>query len=182
MRKAKFEVAFSTLITKESEDIATTDREKIGPTGMDRISFLLSANPGESLKPLVKIVSGGELSRIVLALKAVLSKSKSLETLIFDEVDAGIGGATSEKVGQKLNQLSQKHQVICITHLAQIAKYAADQFRISKDVIDGRTFTTIVPLTNGNDRVEEIARMIGGTDITDATLIHAKELLEQASA
>ncbi len=182
MGKAKFEVAFSTQITNDLEDIATADFEKIGPDGMDRVSFLLSPNPGEALKPLVKIASGGELSRIVLALKAVLSKTKSLETLIFDEVDAGIGGAISEKVGLKLKQLSQKHQVICITHLAQIAKYAENQFRISKKVIDGRTFTTIVPLAQENARIEEIARMIGGANITSATLTHAKELLEQASS
>ncbi|WP_457551329.1 DNA repair protein RecN [Desulfobacula sp.] len=179
MGKAKFEVAFSRQITKDPTDITTSDLEKISLDGMDRIRFLLSPNPGEALKPLVKIASGGELSRIVLALKAVLSKTKSLETLIFDEVDAGIGGATSEKVGLKLKQLSQKHQVICITHLAQIAKYAENQFRISKNVINGRTFTTIVPLAEPEARIEEIARMIGGAKITNATLTHAKELLEQ---
>jgi DNA repair protein RecN (Recombination protein N) len=182
MGKAKFEVTFFAQTTKTLEDIETPDREKIGPDGMDKVSFLLSPNPGETLKPLVKIASGGELSRIVLALKAVLSKTQSLETLIFDEVDAGIGGATSEKVGLKLKHLAQKHQVICITHLAQIAKYAGNQFRISKEVIDGRTFTTIVPLARANERIEEIARMIGGTNITDATLAHARELLEQASS
>ena len=101
--------------------------------------------------------------------------------LIFDEVDSGIGGATSEKVGLKLKQLSQKHQVICITHLAQIAKYAVNQFRISKDVMNDRTFTTIVPLDTPDQRVEEIARMIGGKDITQATLTHARELLEQSA-
>ena len=180
MGKAQFKIAFELQISKGSDDIATSDHKKIGHDGMDRVNFLLSPNPGETLKPLVKIASGGELSRIVLALKAVLSKSNSLETLIFDEVDAGIGGATSEKVGYKLKQLSQKHQVICITHLAQIAKYAANQFRISKEVINERTFTTIVPLDKPELRVEEIARMIGGKDITKATLSHAKELLEQA--
>jgi DNA repair protein RecN (Recombination protein N) len=181
MGKAKFEVAFSCQITEDPEDIAMTAGEKIGPDGMDKVNFLLSPNPGEALKPLVKIASGGELSRIVLALKAVLSTSKSLETLIFDEVDAGIGGATSEKVGLKLKQLSQKHQVICITHLAQIAKYAQNQFRISKDVINGRTFTTIVPLAGKDARIEEIARMIGGTNISTATLTHARELLQQGT-
>lgn len=179
MVNVKFEVDFSSGMANDIEDIATKDRKKIGPDGMDKIRFLFSPNPGEGLKPLVKIASGGELSRIVLALKAVLSKSKSLETLIFDEVDAGIGGATSEKVGLKLKQLSQKHQVICITHLAQIAKYAASQFRISKNVMNGRTFTTIVPLAEETERIEEIARMIGGSSITDATLTHARELLEQ---
>lgn len=182
MGNAKFEVSFSHQIATNPDDISTPDQKKIGPDGMDTVRFLLSPNPGEALKPLVKIASGGELSRIVLALKAVLSKTRSLETLIFDEVDAGIGGATSEKVGLKLNQLSQKHQVICITHLAQIAKYAENQFRISKDVVDGRTFTTIVPLAQQSARIEEIARMIGGTTITGATLTHARELLEQASS
>ena len=180
MDKAQFEVAFDTQTTTDVKDIETSDHKTIGPDGMDRVNFLLSPNPGEALKPLVKIASGGELSRIVLALKVVLSKSNSLETLIFDEVDAGIGGATSEKVGNKLKLLSQKHQVICITHLAQIAKYAANQFRISKEIIKNRTFTTIVPLDSHEKRVEELARMIGGKDITNATLNHAKELLEQA--
>ena len=182
MGKAKFEVSFSSQGVKDEDDIATADKEKIGPDGMDKVVFLLSPNPGEPLKPLAKIASGGELSRIVLALKAVLSRTKSLETLIFDEVDAGIGGATSEKVGLKLKQLSGSHQVICITHLAQIAKYAAHQFRIYKEVVGGRTFTVIVPLERQSDRIEEIARMIGGSTITPATLSHAKELLEQASA
>ncbi|MCP3874834.1 MAG: DNA repair protein RecN [Desulfobacteraceae bacterium] len=182
MGKAKFEVSFSSQMTKDSEDISTTGGEKIGPNGKDKVSFLLSPNPGEALKPLVKIVSGGELSRIVLALKAVLSNTQSLETLIFDEVDAGIGGATSEKVGLKLKQLSQKNQVICITHLAQIAKYATHQFRISKEVIDERTCTGIVPLAGEDQRIEELARMIGGTNISETTLTHARELLEQASS
>lgn len=182
MGKAKFEVSFFSQAAKDEEDISTPAGEKIGPDGMDKITFLLSPNPGEPLKPLAKIASGGELSRIVLALKAVLSRTKSLETLIFDEVDAGIGGATSEKVGLKLKHLSANHQVICITHLAQIAKYAAHQFRIYKEVIDGRTFTAIVPLEKQTERIEEIARMIGGAAITPATLSHAKELLEQASA
>ncbi len=180
MGKAVFDVAFLDNTTRQSGDITTPQGEKIGPDGMDVIQFLLSPNPGEPLKPLVKIASGGELSRIVLALKAVLSKTRSLETLIFDEVDAGIGGATSERVGLKLKQLSQKHQVICITHLAQIAKYAASQFRIEKQVVGGRTRTCIVPLTEPGARVEEIARMIGGEKITGTTLSHAKELLEQS--
>lgn len=182
MSNAKFDVSFSVQEAKTGEDILTADQYKIGPDGQDRVSFLLSPNPGETLKPLVKIASGGELSRIVLALKAVLSKNQSLETLIFDEVDAGIGGATSEKVGLKLKELSQKHQVICITHLAQIAKYGEHQFRISKTIHDGRTFTSIVPLTGAQQRVEELARMIGGKQITDATLEHARELLAQAAS
>jgi DNA repair protein RecN (Recombination protein N) len=178
MEKAKFDVSFSTKAFRDKDDIITPKGEKIGPDGIDKLAFLLSSNPGEDPKPLSKIASGGELSRIVLALKAVLSGTKSLETLIFDEVDAGIGGAVSEKVGLKLKQLSTTHQIICITHLAQIAKYAENQFRISKAVKDGRTYTTIVPLTSESERIEEIARMIGGADITDATRVHAREMLE----
>jgi len=182
MGKARFEVVISHQASENLEDLQTHTQKKIFSTGMDKICFYLSPNPGESAKPLVKIASGGELSRIVLALKAVLSTTQSLETLIFDEVDAGIGGATSEKVGLKLKELGAKHQVICITHLAQIAKYGASQFRISKQVVNDRTCTSIIPLETQKERVEEIARMIGGQEITPATLIHAQELLLQGSS
>ncbi|MCG8637319.1 MAG: DNA repair protein RecN [Desulfobacterales bacterium] len=182
MGRARFEVAFSTLASDNPADITTRDNEKIFPTGMDRVGFLLSPNPGETPKPLAKIASGGELSRIVLALKAVLSKGQSLETLVFDEVDSGIGGATSEKVGLKLRELGDLHQVICITHLAQIARYGAHQYRIFKQVVKDRTATSIIPLSSEDERVEEIARMIGGREITEATRTHARELLHTASA
>ena len=180
MGKARFEVAISRQISENPRELQTQAGEKIFSTGMDKIEFYLSPNIGELPRPLVKIASGGELSRIVLALKAVLSTTQSLETLIFDEVDAGIGGATSEKVGLKLKELGAKHQVICITHLAQIAKYGESQFRISKQVVNGRTCTNIIPLETRKERVEEIARMIGGQEITPATLTHAEELLGQA--
>ncbi len=180
MEKAAFDVRFSKKDAKGAGDIATPGGDKIGPFGIDRIQFLLSPNPGESPKPLAKIASGGELSRIVLALKAVLSKTQSLETLVFDEVDAGIGGATSEKVGLKLKKLSLSQQVICITHLAQIAKYGAHQFRILKEVVKNRTCTRIIPLKDRQSRVDEIARMIGGAQISEATRTHAKELLDKA--
>lgn len=182
MEKVQFEVDIDHRPAGTGEDIVTEDQQKIGPDGMDRIRFLISPNPGEPLKPLVKIASGGELSRIVLALKVVLSKNNTLETLIFDEVDAGIGGAVSEKVGLKLKQLSQNHQVICITHLAQIAKYAGHQFRILKEEISERTCTRIIPLGSRKERVAEIARMIGGKNLTDATQIHASELLDQGAS
>ena len=179
MGKARFQVDISHASTDREQDIRTVDGHRISATGMDRTCFLLSPNPGEAPRPLAKIASGGELSRIVLALKAVLSRTQSFETLIFDEVDAGIGGAVSEKVGLKLAALAEQHQVICITHLAQIAKYGRHQFRISKQVVNGRTCTDIVPLASMEERVEEIARMIGGEKITDATRIHARELLTQ---
>lgn len=180
MGRASFEVDFSTDPGVDPDELATEDNEKISATGMDRVRFLLSPNPGEAPKPLAKIASGGELSRIVLALKAVLCRGQSFETLIFDEVDAGIGGATSDKVGLKLKELGRVQQVICITHLAQIARYGNHQFRITKQVSGGRTATRISPLTCQEDRVKELARMIGGSRITDATLAHARELLDTA--
>ncbi len=147
-------------------------------TGIDKVCFLMAPNPGEQPKPLSSIASGGELSRVVLALKAVLSETESLGTLIFDEVDAGIGGKTSEKVGIKLKNLAEDYQVICITHLAQIAKYGSSHFSIQKNVVNGRTVTSILPLTDKQDRIKEIARMIGGEKITPATINHAEEMLE----
>lgn len=182
MGRASFEVDFSTDPGVDPDELVTVDNEKISATGMDRVRFLLTPNPGEAPKPLAKIASGGELSRIVLALKAVLCRGQSFETLIFDEVDAGIGGATSDKVGLKLKELGRVQQVICITHLAQIARYGNHQFRITKQVSDGRTATRITPLTCQDDRVKELARMIGGSRITDATLVHARELLDTAEA
>lgn len=178
MGKARFKIDFSGRTSHSSDSILTESNESIGPSGIDVVGFLLSPNPGEPVKPLSKIASGGELSRIVLALKAVLSKTQSLETLVFDEVDAGIGGATSQKVGEKLKQLSKSHQVICITHLAQIARYGRQQFKIEKQVIRGRTSTRILPLEDRSERVKEIARMIGGTEISETTLAHAQEMLE----
>lgn len=182
MGRASFEVDFSTDPGVDPDELVTADNEKISAAGMDRVRFLLTPNPGEAPKPLAKIASGGELSRIVLALKAVLCRGQSFETLIFDEVDAGIGGATSDKVGLKLKELGRVQQVICITHLAQIARYGNHQFRITKQVSDGRTATRITPLTCQEDRVKELARMIGGSRITDATLVHARELLDTAEA
>nr|WP_319494227.1 DNA repair protein RecN [uncultured Desulfobacter sp.] len=182
MGRARFEVDFSTEPGVDPDELVSTDNEKIFATGMDRVRFLLTPNPGEAPKPLAKIASGGELSRIVLALKAVLCRDHSFETLIFDEVDAGIGGATSDKVGLKLKELGRLQQVICITHLAQIARYGNHQFRITKQVSGGRTATRITPLTSQEDRIKELARMIGGSQITDATLAHAKELLDTAGA
>ena len=180
MGRASFEVDFSTDPCDDPSELVTEDKEKIFITGMDRVRFLLSPNPGETPKPLAKIASGGELSRIVLALKAVLCRGQSFETLIFDEVDAGIGGATSDKVGLKLKELGRVQQVICITHLAQIARYGNHQFRITKEVSDGRTATRITPLNCQEERIKELARMIGGSRITDATLVHARELLDTA--
>ena len=146
--------------------------------GIDRAAFMIAPNPGEELKPLAAIASGGELSRVVLALKAILAETDEIETVIFDEVDAGIGGGTAEVVGRKLAELAQHHQVICITHLPQIAKFGDHHYGISKHLLDGRTLTTIQPLSEA-ERQQEIARMLGGEEITAATLKHARELLRK---
>ncbi len=149
----------------------------VAESGLDRLTFLIAPNVGEALKPLSAIASGGELSRIVLALKAILAKMDSVETVVFDEVDAGIGGGVAEVVGKKLLLLAGTHQIICITHLPQIAKFGDHHYKISKKVVNKRTRTAILPLDK-KDRVAEIARMLGGEKITRATLEHASELLE----
>ncbi|MFZ2447603.1 MAG: DNA repair protein RecN [Syntrophobacteraceae bacterium] len=149
------------------------------PAGMDRVEFLLSANPGEDLKPLAKVASGGELSRILLALKSLLSRKGEAETLIFDEVDAGIGGRTAELVGLQLKKLAGRHQVICITHLPQIACHARWHYLVKKEAGAGGTATSIQMLADG-ERCEELARMLGGVSISDKVREHAKELLEKA--
>jgi DNA repair protein RecN (Recombination protein N) len=144
--------------------------------GTDRAELLLSANPGEELRPLEKIASGGELSRVMLALRTVLVVDESAKTLVFDEVDAGIGGKAAETVGKKLKDLSHRYQVLCVTHLAQIAAFADHQYRIEKRVIDGRTVTRVEALT-GDERVDELARMMSGSRVTDAARQHIKEML-----
>lgn len=150
------------------------------PTGLDRIEFLLSANPGEELKQLVKVASGGELSRILLALKSLVGRKEEAETLIFDEVDAGIGGRTAELVGVQLKRLSERHQVICITHLPQIACYGKWHYLVKKEAAGNETATTIRMLTE-LERSEELARMLGGISISRNVREHARELLQRSS-
>ncbi len=147
-------------------------------SGSDRVTFLIAPNVGEELKPLAAIASGGELSRVVLAIKAILAETDAVGTIVFDEVDAGIGGGVAEIVGQKLNDLARHHQVICITHLPQIAKFGSNHFTIAKSVDDGRTRVRITLLDEPR-RVEEIARMLGGVELTRATLAHARELVKR---
>jgi len=146
--------------------------------GIDRASFRISPNVGESLKALSAIASGGELSRVVLALKAILAGNDMVSTIIFDEVDAGIGGAVADVVGKKLKVLSKKHQLICITHLPQIARFGSNHYFIRKQVQKGRTTTTIRPM-NQEQRIAEIARMLGGEEITQTALDHARSLIVQ---
>jgi DNA repair protein RecN (Recombination protein N) len=145
-------------------------------TGIDRPELLFSANPGEELRPLEKIASGGELSRVMLALRTILAVDRAQKTLVFDEVDAGIGGKAAETVGQKLKELSSSYQVFCVTHLAQVAAFADHQYRIEKLVLDGRSVTRVEPI-QGDARVEELARMMSGSRVTEAARQHVKELL-----
>jgi DNA repair protein RecN (Recombination protein N) len=153
--------------------------EKGGPRGMDRVTFMLSTNVGESPRPLAGIASGGELSRIMLALKKVLAEAEKVPTLVFDEIDAGIGGAVAEALGEKLSHIAQRYQVLCITHLPQLACYARGHFRVAKGRRGQRTITRVEPL-EPEDRVEEISRMLGGKVITERTRAHARELLHRA--
>lgn len=154
-------------------------REHAGMRGWDDVEFMISTNPGEALRPLAMVASGGELSRIMLGLKTVLADKDAVETLIFDEIDAGISGKTAWKVSEKLEMLSEKRQVICITHLPQIAAMADTHFYIEKNVKNGVTRTTISPLTD-EERVSEIARMLGGEEISPAALENARELIKMA--
>lgn len=162
MKHALFEVAFEEFPEPRA-------------TGLERAEFLFSPNPGEEPKPLSKIASGGELSRLMLALKQIHPES-DVPTLVFDEVDTGIGGATSALVGEKLKRVSRGQQVLCITHLPQVAAFADHHYQVEKRVEGGRTATAVTPL-QGEARVAEMARMLGGVTITDRTLEHAREMI-----
>ncbi len=148
-------------------------------TGLDDVEFLISANLGQELKPIAKIASGGELSRIMLAIKCVLTDLDSVDTLIFDEIDSGVSGRAAEKIGYKLKEVSRFSQVICVTHLAQIACFADNHLYIEKTTENGKTRTKVTRL-GFKERAEEIARIMGGSVITDATLQSARDLLERA--
>jgi len=147
--------------------------------GADRIEFLVAPNPGEGLKPLVKIASGGETSRLMLGLKSVLARADRTPTLIFDEIDQGIGGRVGSIVGRKLWNLARQHQVLCVTHLPQLAAYADQHFRVEKVQRAGRTFTTIGPLSKA-ERLTELAMMLGGTG--EANSRSAAELVAHADS
>ena len=171
MMKARFKVKID--IFPLSPDTMETVKEN----GTEDIEFLISPNPGEELRPLRKIASGGELSRIMLALKTLGKETKKFKTLIFDEIDSGIGGKTAEFVAQKLKKLSTRHQIICITHLPQIASFASYHYKIDKKVNRERTYTTVKKLSF-EERVREIARLLAGSRITETTLKNAREMLE----
>lgn len=177
----------STLISEELEFLdmpnvtfaVSHNETEFTENGADEIEFLISANAGESAKPLVKIASGGELSRIMLAIKNVLADADNISTMIFDEIDTGVSGRAAQKIAMKLRQVSVGRQVICVTHLAQIAAQGDVHLFISKSVRDGKTYTEIKSLL-GENRVAEVARIMGGIEITDLQLMSAREMLEKA--
>jgi DNA repair protein RecN (Recombination protein N) len=144
--------------------------------GVDEAEFLLSANPGVEPRPLARVASGGELSRVMLALKTALAEADRVPTLVFDEVDIGIGGRTARTVGERLRAIAAGRQVFCVTHLPQIASLAHVQYTVEKRVAAGRTRVRVQRL-EGAARVAEVARMLGGRSVTEATLHHAAELL-----
>ena len=185
--RKKYAADLEKKLKTELKDLAMEDvrfkvdfsKKEIAQDGIDKIEFLISPNRGENLKSLAKIASGGELSRIMLSLKTITAALDQVDTLIFDEVDSGVGGKTAAKMAAKLGQISKNRQIICITHLPQLASAANHHFLIKKEKGENRTFTKISALDQ-EGRVNEIARMIGGTTITDKTLAHAEEMLQLA--
>jgi len=157
-------------------EVSRGDLDQLNAQGVDRIAFLVSANPGQPLQPLAKVASGGELSRISLAIQVATAEVGGIPTLVFDEVDVGIGGGVAEIVGRLLRRLGERRQVLCVTHLAQVAAQAHQHLRVKKSSGDGQTFTEISPLGR-EQRIEEVARMLGGTEITATTRAHAAEML-----
>ena len=177
-------------IKKELEDlnflgvefeIKFTKREKISRDGFDIVEFLISTNPGQPLKPLQMVASGGELSRIMLALKTVFANNDDIQTLIFDEIDTGISGKTAVKVGEKLSHISRSHQVLCISHLPQIAVMADQNLFISKST-DGKSTQTNIDLLDKDGKIKEIARLIGGNNLTEVVLKTAREMIQEADS
>lgn len=160
-------------------EIIVSVTEHFNENGSNEAEFMISTNPGEAVRPISKVASGGELSRIMLAIKTVLSDKDEIETLIFDEIDTGISGRTAQMVAIKLGENSRSHQVLCITHLPQIAAMADHHFLIEKNVVENKTVTSIMPIC-GDDSVSELARLLGGDTITDAALNNARELKEKA--
>ena len=149
--------------------------------GYDDAEFIISTNPGEELKSLSSVASGGELSRIMLGIKSVLAEKDDIETLIFDEIDTGISGRTAQKVSEQLSEIAEHHQIICITHLAQIAAMADEHFIIEKQT-DGKTTETMIKELKQEDIIEELARILSGAAITERVIENAKEMKELATS
>lgn len=179
MEKTKFQIKISERQTANSNSIVEGKNVHFQEEGIDRVEFLLSTNPGEPLKPLVKIASGGEISRIMLALKSNFSNGHGVSSLIFDEVDTGVSGRVAQAIAEKIYHVSTKSQVLCITHLPQVAAMANTHLFIFKQQTKIKTVTKVTALSK-TERVEEVARMLSGAQITDLTRKHANELLSQA--
>ena len=179
MEQAQFSVDFQTKSDANGLPIEKDQPVAFDATGFDRVEFLVAPNPGEGLKPLAKTASGGETSRLMLALKNVLAKADQVPTLIFDEIDQGIGGRVGQVVGLKLWNLGQSHQVLCITHLPQLAAFGDQHFRVEKIIQNGRTTTGVTHLT-GDDRMLELAQMLG--DVGEGTLRSASDILQSAQS
>jgi DNA repair protein RecN (Recombination protein N) len=179
MEKPVFQARLSREMAAPGEAAVGPDGARLSARGLDQCEFLFSPNPGEEPRPLARMASGGELSRTMLALKVILAASDAVPILIFDEVDAGIGGKTADTVGRKLRQVARARQVLCITHLPQIACYADQHLVAAKRVEEERTLTSVTALAR-EDRAGEIARMLGGESVTEVSLQHAQELLRQA--
>jgi len=177
MSGARFQVDFQYNLNQNGIILSNGERAAFNIDGFENIEFLIESNPGEGFKPLVKVASGGETSRLMLALKNVLAKADQIPTLIFDEIDQGIGGRVGAIVGRKLWQLALEHQVFCITHLPQVAAFGDQHFRVQKTVTDGRT-TTQTDLLTGDARLLELAHMLG--EVSETTLQSAQEILEKA--
>ena len=185
--RAKTAHSFSAQVKKELEFLnmphvvfeVSQEHGPLGPKGCDKVEFLISTNAGEPAKPIAKIASGGELSRIMLAVKTVLAGHDEVGTLIFDEVDTGVSGSAAQKIGLKLREVAQSRQVVCVTHLAQIASLADSQYLIQKQVRNGKTYTEVTELDD-EGRCRELARIIGGAQITSLTLRNAEEMLKMA--
>lgn len=178
MGKTQFKIGLAQ--TENVEGIPFREKNvEVSINGADNIEFLVAPNPGEGLKPMVKIASGGELSRIMLALKSILAELDQIPTMVFDEIDVGIGGRTAQAVAEKMLLIGQSRQVICVTHLPQIASLAKRHFYIEKQIVQDRTGVTVRELAM-NERIEELARMLGGAQVTDTTRQHAREMLTLA--
>jgi DNA repair protein RecN (Recombination protein N) len=170
---------FAISFREEPVEMGEAPEDRMGAIkadGYEKVEFMLSPNVGETLRPLSRIASGGELSRIMLAMKTILARTASVETIIFDEVDSGIGGATAEVVGEKLQSLAAYHQILCITHLPQIASKGHTHFLVKKRIIEKRTQTIISELDD-EERVAEIARLLGGKAVSQRAIAHAREML-----
>ncbi|MCY8490511.1 DNA repair protein RecN [Bacillus atrophaeus] len=182
MEKSTFDTEFLIRTASRNEEAPIVNGQPVQLTdqGIDMVKFLISTNTGEPLKPLSKVASGGELSRVMLALKSIFSSQQDVTSIIFDEVDTGVSGRVAQAIAEKIHKVSMGSQVLCITHLPQVAAMADTHLLIAKESKDGRTTTHVTPLSK-QEKVAEIGRMIAGVEVTDLTKRHAKELLKQAN-